>query len=135
MEVDASAPLPTEKPYFCYLLESTTGKTYIGVTVDLDRRLRQHNREICGGAAATCGETWHRIMHVAGFPSQGEALRFEWAWKHISKRCKGVTSLERRIIALHKLLASERSTKNAMAFAEYQEALVINNEETIAKMK
>lgn len=117
-----------EPPYYCYLLQSTDGKTYVGVTIDLNRRLRQHNGEICGGASATRGGVWRRILHVAGFPSQGEALRFEWAWKHISRRAKGATSLERRLNALSKLLASERSTKNALAFAEYPTALVVNDE-------
>lgn len=117
-----------EPPYYCYLLQSTDGKTYVGVTIDLNRRLRQHNGEICGGASATRGGVWRRILHVAGFPSQGEALRFEWAWKHISRQAKGITSLERRLNALDTLLASERSTKNALAFAEYPTALVVNDE-------
>ena len=31
---------------FVYLLVSTSGSTYVGATVDLERRLRQHNKEI-----------------------------------------------------------------------------------------
>ena len=38
---------------FVYLLVSTSGSTYVGATVDLTRRLRQHNKEIKGGAHAT----------------------------------------------------------------------------------
>ena len=38
---------------FVYLLESTNHSTYIGATLDLDHRLRQHNMEIKGGARAT----------------------------------------------------------------------------------
>ena len=32
--------------FFVYLLVSDSGATYIGATVNLDRRLRQHNKEI-----------------------------------------------------------------------------------------
>ena len=35
--------------YFVYLLESTNHATYVGATVNLDHRLRQHNGEIKGG--------------------------------------------------------------------------------------
>ena len=38
---------------YVYLLVSTSGNTYVGATVDLNRRLRQHNKEIKGGAVAT----------------------------------------------------------------------------------
>ena len=43
----------SEKQFFVYLLVSSTGATYVGATVDLNRRLRQHNKEIKGGAHAT----------------------------------------------------------------------------------
>ncbi|NDE19905.1 MAG: hypothetical protein EB000_05660, partial [Alphaproteobacteria bacterium] len=33
---------------FVYLLESSDKATYVGATVDVDRRLRQHNKEIKG---------------------------------------------------------------------------------------
>jgi len=33
---------------YVYLLECTDGSTYVGATVNLDRRLRQHNKEIKG---------------------------------------------------------------------------------------
>ena len=42
-----------DKNYFVYLLKSTNGSTYIGATVNLDRRLRQHNGELVGGAIST----------------------------------------------------------------------------------
>ena len=30
---------------FVYFIESTNGATYIGATVNLDKRIRQHNKE------------------------------------------------------------------------------------------
>jgi len=38
---------------FVYFIQSTNGSTYIGATVNLDKRIRQHNKEIKGGASAT----------------------------------------------------------------------------------
>lgn len=113
-------------PQFVYLLESTSGATYVGATVDLDHRLRQHNKEIKGGAVATSakvarGEIWRRHCHVSGFPTWQSALQFEWRWKQISRKLprSGQTPLDNRIKALETLLAMERSTTKAQAFSEW----------------
>ena len=50
---------------YVYLLYCDNS-TYVGATVDLNRRLRQHNKEISGGAMATGrkvanGKIWKRI--------------------------------------------------------------------------
>lgn len=40
--------------WYVYLLtDPARRRTYIGATIDVRRRLRQHNGEICGGARAT----------------------------------------------------------------------------------
>lgn len=104
----------------CYLLATIGGspKTYVGITPDLDRRLRQHNGLLSGGAMATKGRTWERIGHVKGFPDQRAALQFEWRWKQISRRCLG-DPLERRLKALQELLALDRPTTAAIPYADY----------------
>lgn len=113
------------KPCYVYLLLSSSGATYVGATVDLNRRLRQHNKEIKGGAHATGmrvsrGDTWVRMAHVAGFPNWNAALQFEWMWKHLSrKQPMSVAPLKRRMNALNQLVAMERSTSNSMAFHEW----------------
>jgi structure-specific endonuclease subunit SLX1 len=114
---------------FVYLLVSTSGKTYVGATVDVDRRLRQHNKEISGGAFATgarvdSGETWKRYCYVSGFPDWQSALQFEWRWKQISRKLLKVSSsrknpLERRLDALEELLTLERSTTKAIPYHEW----------------
>ena len=112
--------------YYVYLLEATGGSTYVGATVDLDHRLRQHNCEIKGGAVATSikvkrGETWRRVCYVAGFPSWQAALQFEWRWKQLSRKMIGSVKnpLERRGVALENLLALERPTSKAVAYSEW----------------
>ena len=111
--------------FYVYLLVSTQNATYVGATVDLDRRLRQHNQEIKGGARATGskvaqGEIWTRAAHVAGFPDWPAALQFEWRWKQLSRKLPAkMFPLERRIKALHELLKLERPTTKAMAYTEW----------------
>ena len=110
---------------FVYLLVSTYGNTYVGATVDLERRLRQHNKEIKGGAHATGikvaqGEVWTRAAHVSEFPDWQAALQFEWRWKHLSRKYPvKMNPLERRLHALQELLALDRPTSKAKPYAEW----------------
>ena len=111
--------------FFVYLLLSSDNCTYIGATVDLERRLRQHNKEIKGGAYATGakvlkGETWIRAAHVEGFPDWQSALQFEWRWKQLSRKMtNGNNPLHKRMFALKKLLELERPTSKAKAYSEW----------------
>tara|TARA_B100001093_G_C26244677_1_gene765895 strand:- start:13 stop:387 length:375 start_codon:yes stop_codon:yes gene_type:complete len=113
---------------YVYFIESSKGATYIGATVDLDRRIRQHNKEILGGAVATSnkvlqGESWSYHCYVENFPSYNEALKFEWRWKQLSRQIKKIhpriNPREKRIQALNKLLNMERSTTRAIAYSEW----------------
>ena len=118
-------PIDPGKPSFVYLLESTSGNTYVGATVDLNRRLRQHNKEIKGGAIATGakvaqGETWRRVCFIKGFPDWRAALQFEWRWKQLSRKLSiKLNPLERRMCALKTLLSLERPTSKSVAYSEW----------------
>jgi structure-specific endonuclease subunit SLX1 len=113
--------------FFVYLLLSSDNSTYVGATVDLDRRLRQHNKEIKGGAYATGakvskGETWIRAAHIEGFPDWQSALQFEWRWKQLTRQISSsIHPLKRRMIALKQLLNLERPTTKAKAYIEWTE--------------
>ena len=113
------------KAYYVYLLECSDGATYVGATVDLNRRLRQHNKEIKGGAHATSakvakGEVWTRRCYVEGFPDWKAALQFEWAWKFYSRKLPAsLFPMDRRRRALDTLLALERPTSKAIAYSEW----------------
>ena len=66
------------------IADAESNKTYVGATNNLKRRLRQHNRELAGGAKYTAtGANWKPIWTVHGFWSNKEALQFEWSCKHI----------------------------------------------------
>ena len=107
---------------FVYLLESLDKKrTYVGATVDLERRLKQHNKELSGGAKATSSNKWNMACFVSGFPDWRATLQFEWKWKNLTKkRGVGRNPLERRMDALDELLQSDRSTLNAIPFSEWE---------------
>ena len=117
--------LQGEKTFSCYCLASDHGKTYVGFTTNLDRRLQQHNAELTGGAKATKGHHWKRILSVTGFPSQQAALQFEWKWKWLSRKAHGVSAVDRRCSALVTLLNSDCSTSNAIPFSHYEAPLFV----------
>lgn len=110
---------------FVYLLVSTNGSTYIGSTINLERRLRQHNKEISGGAKLTSikvakGEIWTRHCYVEGFPDWKSCLQFEWRWKQLTRKLSGIIPpLERRMIALDELLHLDKSTTKAKPYSEW----------------
>jgi predicted GIY-YIG superfamily endonuclease len=110
---------------YVYLLVSTNGNTYVGATVDLERRLRQHNKEIKGGAHATGvkvtqGETWTRAAHVSGFPDWQATLQFEWRWKQLTRKLPiNMLPLERRMLALKHLLDLPQSTSKAKLYIDW----------------
>lgn len=119
---------------FVYFIQSTNGSTYIGATVNLDKRIRQHNKEIKGGAVATSikvddGQVWSYVCYVENFPSWNEALKFEWRWKQISRQIQKSKPtqkpIERRIEALKTLVSLDKSTSKAMAYSEWEKPLNI----------
>ena len=113
---------------YVYFIESTNGSTYIGATVNLDKRIRQHNKELKGGATATSikvsnGEIWSYVCYVENFPSWNEALKFEWRWKQISRQIQKYNPTqkpkERRLEALNKLLALDKPTSKAELYENW----------------
>ena len=124
---------------YVYLLHSTDNSTYVGATVDLDRRLRQHNKIIKGGAHATsmkvnAGQTWERACYIEGFPDWQAALQFEWRWKQISRKLSNkLFPLKRRMIALKQLLALTSSTSKAIPYSQWNSPPNIIFETEIAK--
>lgn len=91
---------------YCLINQDCT-KSYIGTTTDIERRLRQHNGEIKGGAKATRStkSKWAVFITVGDFDTQSESCQFEYNWKHAKiskkefstikeKKCKTLEKLE-----------------------------------------
>ncbi len=74
--------------WYTYLLVSeVNGRTYVGVTTDLERRLRQHNGELAGGARATrAHRPWRLEGHAGPHADRAAAQREE----RRVKRAKGL---------------------------------------------
>lgn len=97
--------------YIIYMLINTShNKTYIGITNNMRRRIRQHNGEITGGAKYTTANLGFGEWIYYGWISSKEsileknrALSIEKKIKIRSKKLKG-TPIERRIGAINSLL-------------------------------
>jgi putative endonuclease len=71
-----------EADCFVYMLgtcDKAGTRTYVGWTLDVERRLAQHNGGK-GGARSTRGRTWV-LLHVERFESRREAMSREWHLK------------------------------------------------------
>ena len=57
-------------------------RTYVGVAVDVERRARQHNGELAGGARSTrAGRPWHVAIIHGPYPDRGSAQAIEYQLK------------------------------------------------------
>lgn len=83
-----------------YLLYNPkTRRTYIGSTTDVYRRLRQHNRELVGGAKSTRSGApdWRLQYHLSGFPNRSSACRWE---KIMKVRARGLEARSCAFVAV-----------------------------------
>lgn len=93
--------------WICYIICNEKGRTYVGVTNNMTRRLRQHNELICGGAKSTRGKgPWFLSTYVHGFPDQSAALKFEWRMHHPQGHRKSRTKggIENRLKELYMIM-------------------------------
>ncbi|CAL9242208.1 unnamed protein product [Arabidopsis halleri] len=84
-----NSKIPKSKSWSVYLILSTTEpiKTYVGITTDFARRLKQHNGEIRGGAkASSAGRPWLCACIITGFTCLSQASSFESKWKIFSRK-------------------------------------------------
>lgn len=103
--------------WYCYILRNTEEEyknlTYNGSTNDPWRRLRQHNREIVGGANATKKGKWEIYVLLTGFNNHNNALSCEWKIKHPTnkrQRPKKYCGVNGRVNSLNEVLALDKWT-------------------------
>jgi predicted GIY-YIG superfamily endonuclease len=97
-----------ENEYIIYLIiNKSNNRTYVGITNNAERRIRQHNGLIKGGAKYTKnykgnGE-WEYYGFILGL-DKSTALSIEKKVHIYTKKTFGKTSLERRINCINKIL-------------------------------
>ena len=104
------------KKHYCYIISNEFGKTYNGYTVDLNHRLRQHNKQLAGGAKRTKIGNWKFIAIISGFNDNHEALSCEWKIAHPTNkkiRPKKYCSEEGRIKSLNIVLSLDNWTSKS----------------------
>jgi putative endonuclease len=92
--------------WLVYVLVSRRGRTYVGITDDLTRRLAAHNGSRPGGAKATrSGRPW-RIGAIYGpVATRGAAQRLEHALKRLRGRRRLTVAATRLAVAALRLSA------------------------------
>lgn len=82
-----------------YVLRSVSppSRTYVGATINLERRLRQHNGSISGGARRTAGRQWRLLIALHGLRTYRNALRVEFAMKKHLRRCRSDATILRKV--------------------------------------
>jgi predicted GIY-YIG superfamily endonuclease len=84
METPKSKRAAPQGPFLCYALTNAQWtRSYTGQTNCFQRRIRQHNKELAGGARYTSAkdQSWTPIFKVHGFSTLRSVLQFEWAMK------------------------------------------------------
>jgi putative endonuclease len=88
----------SHSPWYVYVIVSDNTH-YVGCTNDVERRLRQHNGELRGGAKFTRGRIWSLGTVYGPFPSRSKAQSAELRVKRY-RGCKRLQVPELEIVSL-----------------------------------
>jgi len=100
--------------YIIYLLYNTSNNsTYIGITTNKERRLRQHNGELVGGAKYTKLQKkngtwkfygWLKLIEPEEQLIVNRAMSLEKKIKIRSKKSKSKSTIDKRLDAINSIL-------------------------------
>lgn len=75
-------------PYYIYILRCSDNTLYTGITTDIERRVRQHNGEVKGGARYTRAKRPVQLVHSEELQSRSEATKREYEIKALRREEK-----------------------------------------------
>lgn len=78
----------TEPGWFLYMVRTFSGHIYTGISTDPERRLRQHNGELAGGAKALRGQRPVALLYQQLYPCRSSASKAEYQLKQLSRQQK-----------------------------------------------
>lgn len=121
--------------HFIYLIASETSRrTYIGYTKNIERRLRQHNGEIVGGAKAThYGRPWKYICIISGFKDKKTALQFEWRCHHPYKKLinRKISPIRRRLNVIYEIFQKDKPTLTCLSLCQFDLKLTFYDDDIL----
>jgi predicted GIY-YIG superfamily endonuclease len=96
--------------YCCYVLANADNSvSYCGITTDLERRLREHNGEIAGGARATrARRPWKLAAAVFGLADRSAAQSLEAQLKK-NRKVRGVEARKAELRRLARICNQQLS--------------------------
>ena len=94
LQVQAGKICGADLKHRVYGLATECGRTYVGYTTNMQKRLRQHNYELTGRANQAAGFQWKPKFQVRGFVDNSSALEFEWQAQNVIE-CGGVGDLQK----------------------------------------
>jgi putative endonuclease len=74
--------------YYVYMIEGTDSSLYTGITVNIRKRLDQHNGLQSGGARYTRKNRPYFLAHIEKYPTRSDALKREYAIKQLTHKEK-----------------------------------------------
>ena len=126
--------------WYNYILSFTNNnisRTYNGMTNNIDRRLKQHNNILSGGAKATTNlikkypeSNWKIICIIKGFDNKSEAMKAEWRIRHPDNKKRRPNKFNKekgRILGLNYILnISDKWTKTSQNIKEQKLEIFID---------
>lgn len=74
--------------YFVYLIECIDKSLYTGITTNLEKRIKQHNGKLKGGAKYTRGKGPVKLTYFEEFKTRSQALKREAEIKKLKRKEK-----------------------------------------------
>lgn len=78
----------TDGIWWLYIIETSHGQLYTGITTDVERRLKEHTAGAPRGARALRGKAPLTLRYRCLVGERGEALRAEYAVKRLTRARK-----------------------------------------------
>ena len=74
-----------DKSFFVYIVKCSDNSYYTGIATNLEKRIKEHNGQLKGGAKYTKGKGPVVLKHFEKFETRGQALKREAEIKKLKK--------------------------------------------------